>query len=1558
MDGCAVYGQSLSSLCHVSGKRSLSPSLDRSSGKRARSSSLDRSDPKAKRRRPLGIVTPPPLSCPSYFSNENPPATLPPLQADEPSAETHLYFGSVRVHFDVSASNFTHIEPTSMPVEVGFHFHKSSTSAEMLVQRDGLVILSQWLPLIGARSKDFSPSSVLEAMAVCARTNLCLLTGTLRVQASAWSQAAPALELCIRIHLALPAALAMPSDFCRELYHLFRFLYPLQKPSENADAFLSPLLPTSYPAPGDSPHLQSPELNPTLLAYQRRAVLWMLDREGMQLESDKVVPLHWQEEDAENVYKSPLFFERIETDAGNSFYINRLRGILSLDPPAPEGNIRDTKGGILADEMGLGKTVILLALILLHPAPALETGPKKLQIASEPKLGAAGKRPGPSDACQVCGQLEDTTLWPEEWVSCDQCDSWHHFECLDTFVDVDEQVCPSCGDTEFARPPAAMIRSRGTLIITPASILDQWATEAEAHTPSLAVFAFTGTEKVPVTASDLASYDLVLTSYDVLRKEVHAARPDPGRSRRRQRKYERRTSPLVGVSFFRVVLDEAQMVESSVSAAAAMAAMIPTYGSRWAVTGTPIGKHGLADLYGLISFLRVEPLTSDSGFWRRIQLPVHRALLKETLRQFMHRNTKTNVANELTLPPQSNKTLYLEFSKVERTWYEQLYEEMLDESRRAANDQLRYMWLLQLRQTCCHPQIGAHNKRVLGGVLRSIGDVLDVMLRQAKSAAFSTETRFFSARVHRAQMLEIIAKNDGWEEHGSAPLSVYGALNIDIRRALEVLQQERNALIAKQKSIENPRGLDESELKAGPLDDQKEEQGEHTGSQDNIEELNDELTALTVRIRSLQELQHRAVYFTASVHHSMKNEQAESEKYEEATNIRTALLGPVEEEAQKLISQLLSYVRTREDRIGSAPLLDPLIPPLRGGFTASIFNNLKKRAVQLDSQWKVLLEWRTIINDALCSPLKNPATDEEPSGTNADQSAPEPKEDEYQQALELQIRVDIYRNRYMALLLDRKQLLIGERALDEKREILTETPEEKQLRAELEKIRRRFVLKGEAAPLRFLVAELRRARHRPLPDVERRLVEEAGDALHKALEKQRAAWDTLEAEARAGTKVLNARITYYRDLQHLSDGVLPAIVPRKVQKEIDDTLKDEAEMQRLLASQVSRVRYLQHMMMEEAAGAESSTEAERECLICKCPVAQGLLTPCGHVYCKSCITPWVYRHRKCPLCNQKLLIEQCTAVVFGGVSPIPAVVPFSSSALPPMSATPDEGNAFTKEFLGRLSHVPLTGSFGTKLDTLIRHIKYLEWTDPTSKSLVFSQWEQLLDYLGTGLNKNGIEYVKLNKGKKGKRGALRRFREDDECRVFMLNARSQSAGLTLVSANHVFLIEPVVNAALEAQAINRVHRIGQTRETTVWRYIIANTIEERVAALTHRPGADATRSATAPVIALNSRASGDGERVDKKDVEWCLFGSTSADEEPAAAIPVVVADLPSSGSESEPDIQAAPSPPALDESATATLRALEKHLEEHGLREEEESAWEPAYSSRKGRGMCGRRKKR
>lgn len=75
---------------------------------------------------------------------------------------------------------------------------------------------------------------------------------------------------------------------------------------------------------------------------------------------------------------------------------------------------------------------------------------------------------------------------------------------------------------------------------------------------------------------------------------------------------------------------------------------------------------------------------------------------------------------------------------------------------------------------------------------------------------------------------------------------------------------------------------------------------------------------------------------------------------------------------------------------------------------------------------------------------------------------------------------------------------------------------------------------------------------------------------------------------------------------------------------------------------------------------------------------------------------------------------------------------------------------------------------------------------------------------------------------------MNEFKKDTDYACFLLHAKNESAGLTLVNATHVYLCEPLINTTLEVQAISRIHRIGQTKPTTVWLFVIRDTIEEAV----------------------------------------------------------------------------------------------------------------------------------
>jgi len=144
-----------------------------------------------------------------------------------------------------------------------------------------------------------------------------------------------------------------------------------------------------------------------------------------------------------------------------------------------------------------------------------------------------------------------------------------------------------------------------------------------------------------------------------------------------------------------------------------------------------------------------------------------------------------------------------------------------------------------------------------------------------------------------------------------------------------------------------------------------------------------------------------------------------------------------------------------------------------------------------------------------------------------------------------------------------------------------------------------------------------------------------------------------------------------------------------------------------------------------------------------------------------------------------------------------------------------------------------------KLDVLLPRIT--EVAESGHKALVFSQFTSLLAIVRDRLDESGVPYEYLD-GRTQDRGArVRRFQEDDGCRLFLVSLKAGGLGLNLTAADYVFLLDPWWNPAAEAQAIDRTHRIGQTRAVFAYRLIARDTVEEKVLALqeTKRDLADA-----------------------------------------------------------------------------------------------------------------------
>jgi len=120
------------------------------------------------------------------------------------------------------------------------------------------------------------------------------------------------------------------------------------------------------------------------------------------------------------------------------------------------------------------------------------------------------------------------------------------------------------------------------------------------------------------------------------------------------------------------------------------------------------------------------------------------------------------------------------------------------------------------------------------------------------------------------------------------------------------------------------------------------------------------------------------------------------------------------------------------------------------------------------------------------------------------------------------------------------------------------------------------------------------------------------------------------------------------------------------------------------------------------------------------------------------------------------------------------------------------------------------------------------------KALVFSQWTSLLDLVEPQLASQAIRYVRLDGSTRDRAEVVRRFQEDDSVSVMLISLKAGGVGLNLTAADHIFLLDPWWNPAVEDQAADRAHRIGQQRPVMIYRLVAIDTVEEKILVLQQR----------------------------------------------------------------------------------------------------------------------------
>ena len=112
--------------------------------------------------------------------------------------------------------------------------------------------------------------------------------------------------------------------------------------------------------------------------------------------------------------------------------------------------------------------------------------------------------------------------------------------------------------------------------------------------------------------------------------------------------------------------------------------------------------------------------------------------------------------------------------------------------------------------------------------------------------------------------------------------------------------------------------------------------------------------------------------------------------------------------------------------------------------------------------------------------------------------------------------------------------------------------------------------------------------------------------------------------------------------------------------------------------------------------------------------------------------------------------------------------------------------------------------------------------------LVFSQFVGILQIIKQDLDASGLNYCYLDGSSKDRMAQVDRFQEDDSIPVFLISLKAGGTGLNLTAADIVVHFDPWWNPAVEAQASDRAHRIGQDKQVTIYKLITSGTVEENV----------------------------------------------------------------------------------------------------------------------------------
>lgn len=1320
-----------------------------------------------------------------------------------------------------------------------------------------------------------------------------------------------------------------------------------------------------------------PHLLTELLPFQRRSVAWLLKREGVEF-NGKISEIGldlglksqlgtWPNvgddfhDKVRGVLNEIVYGWKKVIFRGQESWFNEYTGNLMseeqivafLKEHKPEG----PNCGLLSEEMGLGKTVEIMSLVLLHPRPEDEVD-------------------------------TDTTLQLEE------------------------------GEHKLVK------KAKTTLICAPELILKQWYSELSRLCPSLLVTIYKGMGKYPELANVpkyineyLRRFDIVLMNFATMSRETdyaayslrHAStRGQKRRNVSEEPKKEKKStiddfkaefnlpmtppsqkqkdkaildeiaykvkqrdpsriphtdfyeSPLMISNWWRVVLDEVQILSSGASRAFKTASLIPRHHS-WGVSGTP------ARLLAVLQFLKVSPFDYPiaKASWKKLTELASNHDFVNVFSNIAFRHTKAMVHDDIKLPPQRRVLLTVPFTKVEQDKYDQLYLSCIGSLGIQNTNELTALecvhlrsWLVRIRQTCGNLQIGSipkakgknKSKFLMHGLpdLKTLETVLDEMVAKALDEISDGEREVINKVLDVAQFLEYLL----W------PTKVITVLMLALKETTKLIEAVTSRIKSDERTIKKTKGSvkqedSDSEVDTKSVEPLKKEHLEYKLAKES-------LVSGKAKLRLLHMLQHKCFFLIGSAYFQLHDEEytekvktqrsaplgmaqlekavvtepllpgLETAKKEEGLDEADKAVAPMDnnidtdkkeqfkelelfyyDAAEKCRSEILEHslkdvASTTARRLSSRDRLEkqhwvndgevsfskskklivsfPQIKVNLSRYTSNIkAHQLMEKFGRLIGELNAQAEVITTNLESLVLVLSSPVLSNEKS----------PDGEEYEQSIQDQERASCLMLILAQLLADRAK------AVSFSKLKLTELQEqrERELKAEAQRVTdKKFLkhLKSERTRCRpqsescfeELMQEAR-VLEREFEDDPRTRSQAAlfgtlVAVLTVVFENEKSVENLLQKELNSSyNAVFNSRVEYFKQLQQISDSVkYEEVDPSRTDTEANRLLLLFVSAQSRLTRSVSRFRYLSTLIPDKAK------LEENDCVICHTAITVGVLTPCGHKFCKACLDEWLLAHSTCPIC--KAHTTKDTIYHFTHHEYDVKVQPVGHTHVNSVYKEMDA------ETLAKIQLIELKHLYGSKVDLIVRHTIHLLSRDPDVQIVLFSQWQDLLVILAFAFDIAGISYASAKglhvaqyKGRK--EDPVEEFKKGKSC--FLLNAQAQASGLNLANATHMFLCEPLVNTPMELQAISRIHRIGQKDVTTVWMFAIEGTVEENIVALGTRKRlgyleADVAELAeqdlemaerdleTAELAFLgSSRVFGNSETVSDEDLREVYFGS-------------------------------------------------------------------------------------